>query len=388
MKKLFLFSLILVLIGVMILPAVAAPKPAEAGLFDANIACDPVELSFIHYSGVPETLLGFIPLETQKVTVTSDKFWSASDNADWLTLLATVFPGEGELTVWLNNNVDDLEVGTYTATITVTASGLFASASATIDVTLEVIEPKVMGPLGIGADKDLLQGITGGDVFTEENEYGGLVVNLLTNPDDAMDMQAIETDGCWNLNFSLGDALPNGLIFVTGGTFVIQGESKQIVGGGVAPISMLISMMGGGSSLPIPADFDWGDNCALSIQTSDGEEYVGILLADIGKLLPMLDMLGGMFSGEEAEITSLPVPSGKSLKSGTPTGAVVNEPSPELVVPLKPILNLLPTLMPVMVDLLSNETVLAILEPLMGMLPPIMIIMPMDLLMDLFMGLM
>ncbi|MFA5054920.1 MAG: hypothetical protein WC562_01935 [Dehalococcoidia bacterium] len=99
MKKVLLLSLILALVGMTILPAVTVPKSAEAGLFDATITCDPVELNFIHYTGVPETLLGFIPLETQKVTVTSDKFWSASDNADWLTLLATVFPGEGELTV-------------------------------------------------------------------------------------------------------------------------------------------------------------------------------------------------------------------------------------------------------------------------------------------------
>lgn len=379
MKKVLLFSLILALVGMTILPAVAVPKSAEAGLFDATITCDPVELSFIHYTGVPETLLGFIPLETQKVTVTSDKFWSASDNADWLTLLATVFPGEGELTVWLNNNVDDLEAGTYTATITATASGLFASASATIDVTLEVIEPKVMGPLGIG----ML------NIFdTSTENYGGFVVNLLTNPDDAMDMQAIETDGCFNLMIQRGEETPEiGYTPLTSGTLTINGKTKQVVMGGVTGFGLLMGMMPPGM-LPIPADFDWGENLVVMFNTDDGVTYIGILLADLGKMMDLLPMLGDMFSGEETESTSLPAPSGKSSKSGTPSDPVVNEPSPELVIPLKPILNLLPTLMPVMVDLLSNETVLAILEPLMEMLPPIMILMPFDVMTELFAGLM
>jgi hypothetical protein len=386
MKKLLLFGLVLALIGAAVLPAVTTPKPAEAGLFDATITCNPGELDFTHYTGVPETLLGFIPLETQAVTVTSNKFWSASDDADWLTLLATVFPGEGKLTVWLNNNVDNLEAGTHTATITVKASGLFASSSATIDVTLEVIEPAVMGPLGIGVDKGLLKGITGGEILGEENEYSGFVVNLLTNPDDTMDMQAIETDGCWDLNLQIGDEIPGQGLALTGGALTINGETIQIMGGGVGEISMLMSMMGG--ALPIPSDFDWGENYVAMFVGSDGKQYVGIVLGDLGKLLDLLPMLGDMFTGEEAESTALPAPTGKDSKKGNPNGPAPNEPSPELVIPLKPILNLLPSLMPVMTNLLGNETVISLLTPLMEALPPIMIILPIDVMMGLLAGLM
>jgi hypothetical protein len=381
MKKVLLFSLILALVGMTILPAVAVPKSAEAGLFDATITCDPVELNFIHYTGVPETLLGFIPLASQAVTVTANKCWFFEDDADWLSVgYGSIFGGLGEeAKVWLNNNVDDLEAGTYTATITVTASGLFASASATIDVTLEVIEPKVMGPLGIG----ML------NIFdTSTENYGGFVLNLLTNPDDAMDMQAIETDGCFNLMLQRGEEIPGAGFPLTGGAFTLNGETKQIVGGGGGEFSVLTSMMPPGM-LPIPPDFDWGDNRVVMFFTEDGVLYVGLILADLAKMLDLLPMLGDMFSGQEAQVTSLPAfPTGKNPKSGAPTGAVVNEPSPELVIPLKPILNLLPALMPVMMNLLGNETVLAILEPLMGLLPPIIIVMPFDVMMDLFSGLM
>jgi len=281
--------------------------------------------------------------------------------------------------------VDDLEAGTYTATITVTASGLFASASATIDVTLEVIEPKVMGPIGIGMLNIL-------DTSTEN--YGGFVVNLLTNPDDAMDMQAIETDGCFNLMLQRGDEIPGLGTPLTGGTLDINGESNQIIEGVVADFTGLMAMMGGALP-PELTSFDWGDNAAVIFATDDGGAYIGILLADLPTLLTglpdLLPLLGGMLSDEEAEVTSLPAPSGKDPTVGAPTGSVINEPSPELVIPLKPILNLLPTLMPVMIDLLSNETVIGIIDiiaPLTGLIPPIMIVMPMNVLLELFSGLM
>jgi hypothetical protein len=43
--------------------------------------------------------------------------------------------------------------------------------------------------------------------------------------------------------------------------------------------------------------------------------------------------------------------------------------------------------MPVLVDLLSNKTVLAILNPLLGAVPPVAVLMTMDTLMTLFSGL-
>jgi hypothetical protein len=381
MKKVFLFSLIMVLLGALIVPAIAAPAPVSA--WSGTVTCDPGELYFRVYEGVPTYLLGFIPLEEgQKLTLTHEGSgiagWTVSDNAGWLNenLLFGVLSGSGHSHVTVRVNTNGLAAGTYTATITFKFTTC-ATKTITIPVTVDVIEPKVMGPLGIGIDR----------IFGEEDEYGGLVTNLLTNPDDAMDMQAIETDGWWNLKLQRGDEIPElGYAPLTGGTFTVNGETIQIMGGGVGGFSMLMSLMGG--ALPIPADFDWGENYVAMFVGSDGNQYMGLLLADIGKLLDLLPMLGDMLSGEEAAGTSLSAPPSTDSTSGTPTGPVINEPSPEMVIPLKPILNILSPLMPVVMNLLQNETVLSILKPLMGLLPPIMIVMPMDLVMELFSGLM
>ena len=367
MRKLFLFSLVLVLIGLSILPALATPKSAEA--WSGTVTCDPGELSFRVYEGVPTYLLGFIPLEDgQTLTLThaggflESAGWTVTDDAGWLNegpLFGVIGCIDRDQDVTVRVNTDGMAAGTYTATITFKFTTC-ATQTITIPVTVDVIEPKVMGPLGIGMLNIL-------DTSTEN--YGGFVVNLLTNPDDAMDMQAIETDGCWNLILDRGDPIPElGYTPLNGGTFTVNGEAIEVVGGGVGQISMLMDMMGG--ALPIPADFDWGENYVVIFVGSDGNQYIGILLEDIGKLLDLLPMLGDMFSGQETESTSLPAPTGKDSKSGAPSGPVVNEPSPELVLPLKPILKLLPTLMPVMTELLSNETVLALIEPLLGLLPP------------------
>jgi hypothetical protein len=121
--------------------------------------------------------------------------------------------------------------------------------------------------------------------------------------------------------------------------------------------------------------------------TTDNIYYIGILLEDIDKLLDLLPMLGGMFSTEEAAGTDM---NGAPPDPNSETGDSNNAPTAnaDMIIPLSPILDLLPTLMPVMMDLLSNETVLAILQPLMGLLPPIMIVMPMGVVMELFSGLM
>ncbi|MFA5367278.1 MAG: hypothetical protein WC333_05320 [Dehalococcoidia bacterium] len=385
MKKLLIFSLVLVLIGVSILPTVAAPKSAEA--WSGTVTVDPGELYFRVYEGVPTYLLGFIPLdEGQKLTLTHEggflesAGWTVTDDAEWLNQ-APLFGVVGCLNrnqdVTVRVNTKGLKAGTYTATITFKFTTC-ATKTITVPVTADVIEPKVMGPLGIGMLNIL-------DTSTEN--YGGFVVNLLTNPDDAMDMQAIETDGCFNLMLQRGEEIPGAdFIPLNGGTFTINREAKQIVEGGVAEFSLLMGMMPPGM-IPIPEDFDWGENRIVMFATDDGGIYIGILLSDLAKLMELLPMLGDMFTGSD-ESTSLPAPTGKQPKNGAPNSPASNEPSPELVVPLKPILNLLPILMPVMVDLLSNETMLNILAPLMGLLPPIMIVMPFDVMMDLFSGLM
>ena len=385
-KKLFLFSLVLVLIGMSILPAVATPKPAEA--WSGTVTCAPGELSFRVYEGVPTYLLGFIPLEEgQTLTLThaggflESAGWTVTDDAGWLNegpLFGVIGCIDRDQDVTVRVNTDGMAAGIYTATITFKFTTC-ATKTITIPVTVDVIEPKVMGPLGIG----ML------NIFdTSTENYGGFVMNLLTNPDDPMDMQAIETDGCFNLMIQRGEEIPGLGAPITGGTLSIGGDTKEIIGNLVVPFSALMSMMPPGM-LPIPSDFDWGENKVLLIITSDGTGYIGLLLSDLSKMLDLLPMLGDMLSGGETESTSLPAaPQEKNPNSGTPGEPAGNVPSSDLVVPLKPILKLLPALMPVMLDLLGNETVLALLEPLMGLLPPIMIIMPLDVMLELFSGLM
>lgn len=371
MKKVILFSLVIALVATLVLPTIATSEPAMAS---SSISCTPTELNFTVYEGVPTTLLGFIPLETQTVTVNSNGGWTAKDDKGWLSLFPSLAFSGQDMNVWVNT---DLAVGTYTATITITP--FFSSNSVTVPVTVEVIAPKVLGPLMIGIDR----------IFGQEDEYAGLTTQLLTNPDNMMDMQAIETDGCWNLIFERGEQLESGQVFITGGNLSVQGKTKQITYGSVSPISSLMSMMGG--ALPIPADFDWGENYVAIFSASDGNNgntYIGLLLADIGKLLDLLPMLGGLLSGGETAGTDLSAPPSVDPNTGDSTNQPTNnEPATELVIPLKPILNLLSPLMPVMINLLSNQTVLNILKPLMGLLPPIMIIMPMDLMMQLGAGL-
>jgi len=386
MKKAFLVSLIVVLLGALIVPAVVAPEPAAA--WSGTVTCSADSLHFRVYAGVPTYLLGFIPLDdgqtlTLKHAGGGIAGWTVSDNAGWLNenLLFGVISGSGTNDIVVRVNTDGLTVGTHTATITfkLTTCG---TTTITVPVTVDVIEPMVMGPLGIGADNELLKNILGDDTVQTENEYSGFVVNLLTNPDDPMDMQGIQTDGSWNLMIQFGEVTLGSFMPFTGGTLTINGETKQIVGGGLGPFSMLMAMMPSGM-IDIPADFDWGNNYALMAATSDGTVYIGILLGELGKLMDLLPSLLPLLSTAAPAGTDL---EGASNVEGANNGVVNTDPSTELTIPLKPILKLLPTLMPVLSNLLSNETVMAIITPLLGLLPPIMIILPMDLMQQLFVG--
>jgi len=372
-----------VLLGALVVPAIAAPQPVSA--WSGTVTCSATDLHFRVYAGVPTYLLGFIPLDDgQTLTLThtggflESAGWTVTDDAGWLNedpLLGVVGCIDRNQDVTVRVNTDGLVAGTYTATITFKFTTC-ATKTITVPVTVDVIEPKIMGPLGIG----ML------NIFdTSTENYGGLAVQLLTNPDNAMDMQAIETDGCWNLVLQRGDEIPGSGQMLSGGTLDIEGETTQIAYGQISPISALMSMMGG--ALPIPADFDWGENYVAIFSTSDGTTYIGLLLGDIGKLLDLLPMLGDMFSTEEGAGTDINgAPPDPSSTTGDPNNApTVSE---DMVIPLAPILDLLPTLMPVMMDLLSNETVLNILKPLMGLLPPIMIVLPATVMVELFSGLM
>jgi hypothetical protein len=184
-----------------------------------------------------------------------------------------------------------------------------------------------------------------------------------------------------------GDEIPGGKGFpITGGTLNISGETKNITGGGIVGLSALMGLMGGGSA--IPADFDWGDNCAALISIKGEGMYIGILLTDVGKLLDLLEVIDieSMFSVEEPVGTDVSGPPSGTSNTGDPNNSPAA--NTDMVIPLSPILGLLPTLMPVMTDLLRNETVLSILKPLMELLPPIMIVMPKSVIQELASGLM
>jgi len=340
--------------------------------------------------GVPTYLWGFIPLEDgQTLTITHDQKnlesagWTLTDDASWLkeSLTAGVvgcvlFPKSESTTVRVDTT--DLTAGTYTATITF-AFTTCKTTTIAVPVTVDVIQPMVIGPLCIGVDEDLFKNAMDEDTFAAENDYTGLTLQMLTNPDDVMDMQAIETDGSWSMVLMGGDVNEDGSININpeGSTLTIgDAVNTDIVWGVIMNLGGLISMMG--TSLGgIPADYDWGNNWAAMMATADGNTYIGIVIADINALLPLVDSLGSLLAppaGSDEDVDAAPS-DGSGSGSGGATG--------DMVIPLKPIMNLLPSLMPVISDFLGNETLMAILSPLLDLLPPIAVVMPMDVMMTL-----
>ena len=375
MKKVILFSLVLVLLATLIMPAISAPKSAEAA--GTTVAWSPAGgLYFRVYEGVPTYLLGFIPLSDQKLTLTLSgsgiSGWTVSDDAGWLNegklfgVLSSISSKTRTTTVGVSVNSNGMTPGTYTAAITfkVTTSN---TKTITVPVTVDVIAPRVLGPLMIGIDK----------IFGAEDEYGGLVANLLTNPDDMMDMQAIQTDGGWNLQFQRGETDKWGNVLIDGGTITVGGVTKQIVWGKIGGLAGLAGSM----PIPgIPAGFDWGDNYIAQFNTDDDNMYISFLIKDIGALLPLLSALTSVEAVGEVDISALSA----APTVNQNTGALTNG----ITIPLNPILSVLPILMPVFANLLANPTVMAIITPLLGLLPPIMVIMPVDLFMELLTALM
>jgi hypothetical protein len=383
-------SLILVLLGALIMPAVAVSAPVAA--WSGTVTCDPTALSFRVYVGVPTYLWGFIPLDDgQKLTLTHDGAsasttgWHLSDDAAWLQESltdGTVGCLQPHQSTTVRVNTDGLTAGTYTATITFkfyTAS----TTTITIPVTVDVIQPMVIGPLCIGVDEDLLKGAMDEDTFAAENNYTGLTTQLLTNPADMMDMQAIETDGDWSMQLNGGIVNADGSININpdGSSLTINDVTAPITWGVISNIGSLMSLMGGGIA-GLPADFDWGNNYAAMFATANGGSYIGIVIADINALLPLVNTL--LNPAPTTEPTDTP-PVDDPEATPTPEAPPVTE---DMVIPLKPIMNMLPTLMPVLSGLLGNETIMAILSPILDLLPPIAVVMPMSVLMQLVSGMM
>jgi hypothetical protein len=400
MKKVFLVSLIMVLLGALVVPAIAAPAPAAALNYTSTMTCSPTSLNFRVYLGVPTYLLGFIPLDdgqTLTLTHTNGAWWdtiagwSATDDADWLNEVNADFQIANWGTISGNNqgsmivrvDTDKLSAaGTYTATITITISTC-GTTKIEVPVTVNVITPKVEGPICIGADKELLKNVLGDEIFEAENAYSGEILNLLTNPQNISDMQAISTAGPWNMSLLLGPESDQ-VWPILGGNVTLNGTGYDIKAnsGTVGSFAGLMDLMTG--VLTVPDGFDWGNNYVMLFTLKTGGRtgtlYMGIVLGEVGKLLDLLPSLTGLFATEEPEATDL---GGAPSANNVVNGAGNAEPSTELTIPLKPILEMLPTLMPVLSPLLENQTLLSLLAPLMNALPPIMVLMPFKVITDL-----
>lgn len=394
MKKIMFASLILVLLGALIMPAIAVSAPVAAS--SGTVDCSPTSLNFRVYVGVPTYLWGFIPLgdgQTLTIKHTDGDWWNGliagwtlADDAGWLTesLMVGIVSGSSSQDTTVRVNTDGMTAGTYTATITITVTTA-ATKKIYVPVTVDVIEPKIMGPLCIGVDKALLKNALGKDTFAAENNYTGLTTQLLTNPDNVMDMQAIETTGTWSMLLKSGVVNADGSIKVNaeGSILTIDGVADPIRWGIIMNLGDLISSMGmslGG----IPADFVWGNNYASSLATVGGKSYICIVIADINALLPLVSMLPSLLAPPPAVEPTVAPPVDPGSEP-TPEAPPVTE---DLMLPLKPIMNMLPTLMPVISSFLGNETLMAILSPLLGALPPIAIVMPMGVMLQLSAGMM
>jgi hypothetical protein len=393
MKKIMFASLILVLLGALIMPAIAVSTPVAA--WSGTVTCSPTSLSFRVYVGVPTYLWGFIPLgdgQTLTIKHTNGGWdgtiagWTLADNAEWLTesLMVGIVSGSSSQDTTVRVNTDGMTAGTYTATITITVTTA-ATTKIYVPVTVDVIEPMVMGPLCIGVDKALLKNALGKDTFAAENNYTGLTTQLLTNPANVMDMQAIETTGTWSMLLKSGVVNADGSIKINteGSILTVNGVADPITWGLIMNLGDLISTMGmslGG----IPADFDWGNNYASMFATASGKSYIGIVIADINALLPLVSMLDTLLAPPPAVEPTVAPPVEEGV-TPTPEAPPVTE---DLMIPLKPIMNMLPTLMPVISNFLGNETLMAILSPLLDILPPIAIVMPMSVMLQLSSGMM
>ena len=343
------------------------------------MTCTPTELHFVTYVGVPTTLLGIIPLESQTLTLThGDGFlqtagWTAKDDASWLSELPCFGVVDStsiktqDVSICVNS--DNLAAGTYTATVTFTITTA-ATKKIVVPVTLEVREPAVLGPLCIGLDKDLTKNLMKQAPFAATDEYSGITARLLADQQDGS-MQALQMDGgSWNLSIQCGEQQGDGSIWLTGGSLTIEGVTTGIADGMIMPLSVLVGMAG---TLPDAlANADWGNTSAILFDTNDGMTYVAIVLADLPKVIALVPQLGGLLGGSSSATTT--------------DSSANNQASTDMVIPLKPILNMLPSLMPVMIDLLSNDTVLALLDPILAAVPPVIIIMPFDTMMTLFSG--
>jgi hypothetical protein len=272
-------------------------------------------------------------------------WWKTRDNATWLSTWPTWGSSTGEVdSVKVSINSKSLAPGEYDATITV-SNAWSRSDYVTVQVHLTVVEPDVKGPIMIG-----MEGIW---PWSPDNEYKGTSASLLLGPGGMEDLSnaGVEIKDCFELALDID--LDAGLI--TGGTLSGSGDipSGNILGGQVVGLEAMLGELGA----------LLGDNYIVMFLMDTGEQYAGMLLTDIDGLLngipEILDLLGSTSSSSQ-EIEAV---------------------SQGLTIPLGPIMELLPKLLPLMEDLLP--VLLPIIEPIASLIPPVIIVMPADLMLEL-----
>ena len=344
MKKFIMASMVLALVGALVLPMVLTSGTAEAWWWSSSkpaVACDTEVLEVIAVEGINPAgkTIGVYNDGTGRL------WWKTKDNVSWLSTSPSWGSSTGEVdSVKLLINSKSLAPGGYDATITV--SNMWSSSDyVTVQVHLVVVEPVVKGPIMIG-----MEGIW---PWSPDNEYSGTSASLIVGPEGLSDLSnaGIEIKDCFELALDMD--IEAGII--TGGTLSGSGDlpSANILGGQVLSLETLLGPMGA----------LLGDNYLVVLLTDTGEQYGGMLLTDIQ----------GLLNG---------IPDILDLFASTPSSSQgIEAMSQGITIPLGPIMELMPKLLPLMEDLLP--VLLPIIEPIAGFIPPVIVVMPADLLMEL-----
>ena len=358
MKKVILLSLVLALMVAMVVP-----QSAMAWSWSTpKVGVDTTVLNFTAIEGVNPSNQSIGVYNAGGRTL----YWTVTDNAWWLSVWPSVGSSRGETdNVKVTINSKNLPAGEYHATITVKKT--FSSDKKYVSVNLTVVEPERLGPIMIG-----MEGIF---PWSPEDEFKGLSLSLLTK-DGLLDLSgaAVEIGSTFDMDIDRGefDGYRTPITgSISGGEGIPSGQILQ--GSTLMPLGALLGLI-----IYPPPDINSSHAMLLSIDTSgDGlmdESYMGMLIGDVGELLDLLPILMGMLGmPDEEAIVELTGPNGQLMGLGI-NGAVI---------PLDPILQILPCLLPIVSDILSNPDIIAIIKDISGIIPPVVVIMPQSLMLEL-----
>ena len=205
-RKLLIFSFILVFVVSAAAPVLVGDSRVEAGLWGKpEIRCDTDALNFTVMKGDVKTRVVEISIWNAGG---SGLLWWASDDASWVKLSPTwgySVNRPDEMTVRVE--VADLDLGVHEAVVTITGSRA-TNSPVRIPVVVEVILPRTMGPT--------LAGIPAGDMMQPLNidpdggtlNYVGLTAYLINGPDryhcPIFDLLQIELVGTWEMELDYG----------------------------------------------------------------------------------------------------------------------------------------------------------------------------------------